>query len=173
MPFIANVDICPPQGWKEVDPLHLLIIAFITTRIQGTADFQQPNYIMNGCMMWIWVISGFMRTTKWIQLVFHLWKESSWVERTRDPCFFLCFNLFLPPGKKKKKKIPPKLSTVLSSSSQNCFPKIPSRWFSNLESCKVNFNKLLSFLSTFQCLLKNKYKVNFNALCSSSPIKRH
>lgn len=156
-----------PAGRRVADRPRPPITAFITTEGQGTAGFQEANYLIKGLydvnLSYLWLpVNHKMNTISFSSL-----ERKLLVGKDQSPLLFLCFNVF-----PFRKKIPPKLSTSLSVQVRQCFHKPQPRWFQN-QSFEMNVNKLLSFLSAFQCLLKNKQKLNSNALDSSSPIKRH
>lgn len=115
-----------PAGRRVVDRPRPPITAFITTEGQGTAGFQEANYLIKGLydvnLSYLWLpVNHKMNTISFSSL-----ERKLLVGKDQSPLLFLCFNVFPFP-----KKIPPKLSTSLSVQVRQCFHKPQPRWFQN------------------------------------------
>ena len=72
---LGHVPTLQGEGWLTV--LALPLQPSLQPKCRAQLASSRLTTLLKGYMMWIWVICGFLSTTKWIQLVFHLWKESS------------------------------------------------------------------------------------------------
>lgn len=123
---------------------------------------------LQGCLMRTWIIHGLRTTAKCMQPVSHLWKESSQLERRRGSSFF--FALISPSFLNTASQA---VHQPLSPSQNNIFKRHPQGGFKIRVIWSAFKTVFFPFLPAFQCLLKNKHKVNSNARYSSNPIKRH